>query len=75
MEYACNVGDLGVIPSLGRSPGGGHGSPLGYSCWRIRGTEDPGGQHTACGVAESGVAEQLNTHSDLRAFYIQNVHM
>ena len=31
-ESACNVGDLGSIPGLGRSPGGGHGNPLQYSC-------------------------------------------
>ena len=31
-ESACNVGDLGLIPELGRSPGGGHGNPLQYSC-------------------------------------------
>ena len=30
-ESACNVGDLGSIPGLGRSPGGGHGNPLQYS--------------------------------------------
>ena len=30
-EYACNVGDLGSIPGLGRSPGGRHGNPLQYS--------------------------------------------
>ena len=30
-ESACNVGDLGLIPELGRSPGGGKGSPLQYS--------------------------------------------
>ena len=24
----CSVGDLGLIPELGRSPGGGHGNPL-----------------------------------------------
>ena len=29
---ACNVGDLGLIPGLGRSPRGGHGNPLQYSC-------------------------------------------
>ena len=29
---ACNVGDLGWIPGLGRSPGEGNGSPLHYSC-------------------------------------------
>ena len=43
-ESACSVGDLGSIPGLGRSPGGGHGNPLpiflpGESPW----TEEPGG--------------------------------
>ena len=31
-ESACNVGDLGSIPGLGRFPGGRHGNPLQYSC-------------------------------------------
>ena len=30
-EYACNAGDLGSIPGLGRSPGEGKGHPLQYS--------------------------------------------
>ena len=30
-ESACCAGDLGSIPGLGRSPGGGHGNPLQYS--------------------------------------------
>ena len=30
-ESACNVGDLGLIPGLGRSPGEGEGYPLQYS--------------------------------------------
>ena len=29
---ACSVGDLGLIPGLGRSPGEGNGNPLQYSC-------------------------------------------
>ena len=29
---ACNVGDLGSIPGLGRSPGKGNDNPLQYSC-------------------------------------------
>ena len=29
---ACNVGDLGLIPGLGRSPGEGNGNTLQYSC-------------------------------------------
>ena len=29
---ACNAGDLGSIPGLGRSPGEGNGNALQYSC-------------------------------------------
>ena len=38
-ELVTNVGDIrdvGLIPGLGRPPGGGHGNPLQYSC-----LEDP----------------------------------
>ena len=31
-ESACNAGNLGSIPGLGRSPGEGKGYPLQYSC-------------------------------------------
>ena len=31
-ESTFNAGDPGMIPGLGRSPGGGHGNPLQYSC-------------------------------------------
>ena len=31
-ESVCNVGDPGLIPGLGRSPGEGNGDPLQYSC-------------------------------------------
>ena len=29
---AGDIGDPGLIPGSGRSPGGGHGNPLQYSC-------------------------------------------
>ena len=29
---AGDIRDMGSIPGLGRSPGGGHGNPLQYSC-------------------------------------------
>ena len=32
VKHACNAGDLGSIPGLGRSPREGNGSPLQYSC-------------------------------------------
>ena len=41
-EFICDAEYLGLIPLLGRSPGGGHGNPLQYSGdspW----TEEPGG--------------------------------
>ena len=28
----ANAGDTGSVPGLGRSPGGGNGNPLQYSC-------------------------------------------
>ena len=31
-ESTCSTGNLGSIPGLGRSPGGGHGNQLQYSC-------------------------------------------
>ena len=31
-EFTCNARDPGSIPELGRSPGGGNGYPLQYSC-------------------------------------------
>ena len=31
-ESACNAGDVGLIPGLGRSPGVGNGNPFQYSC-------------------------------------------
>ena len=49
-ESACNAGDLGLIPGLGRSPGEGNGYPLqyspgegnGYPLQKIPWTEEPG---------------------------------
>ena len=51
----ANVGDVGLIPGLGRSPGEGNGNPLQYSAWRIPRTEEPGepdGLYAVHGVTE-----------------------
>ena len=31
-EFACQAGNVGLVPDLGRSPGEGNGNPLQYSC-------------------------------------------
>ena len=41
-ESTCNVGDLGSIPGLGRSPGGRNGNPLQYSSGESPWTEELG---------------------------------
>ena len=49
-ESTCNVGDLGLILGLGRSPGGGHGNPLQYSC-----LENPHGQRSPADYSPQGL--------------------
>ena len=39
---AGDTGDTGWIPGVGRSPGGGHGNPLQYTCLRKSHGEEPG---------------------------------
>ena len=54
-ESACNAGAAGdaiSIPGSGRSPGGGHGNPLQYSC-----LENPHGQRSLLGYSPWGRLE------------------
>ena len=60
-ESACSMEDLGSISRLGRSPGGGHGNPLQYSC-----LENPYGQRSLVncspwGRKELDTTERLST--------------
>ena len=51
-ESACNAGDVGSVPGLGRSPGERNGNPLQYS--RLENSMDTGAwQATVHGVAKS----------------------
>ena len=51
-EPACNAGDLGLLPGLGRCPGEGKGNPLQYSY--LQNPMDRGTwQATVHGVAKS----------------------
>ena len=63
---AGDIREAGLIPGLGRSPGGGHGNPLQYSC-----LENPRGQRSLAGYSpwghkESDTTEQL-THINTRS--------
>ena len=59
MNLPANAGDLrdtGSIPGLGKFPGGGHGSPLQYSC--LENLVDRGAwRATVHGIAESDETE------------------
>ena len=66
-EVACNaedVGNEGLIPGWGRSPGGGNGNLLQYSC--LENSMDRGGwSSTICGVTkDSDTTKQLNTYTN-----------
>ena len=51
--------DLGSIPALGRSPGGGHATHSSILAWRIPWTEEPCGLHSPWGHKESETTEEL----------------
>ena len=61
-EFTCNVGDLGSIPELGRSPGGRHGNLLWYSC-----LENPHGQRNLAGYSPQGYKESDMTEATQHA--------
>ena len=52
---AGDARDVGLIPGLGRSPGGGNGNPLQYSC--LKNSMDRG----AWQAAVHGVHKELST--------------
>ena len=67
-ESACNARDVGSIPGLGGSPGGGDGNLLQYSC-----LENPHGQRSLVGYSpwgrkESDMTEQLSIHTHTHTY-------
>ena len=60
---ACNAGDQGLIPGLGRSPKEGNGNPLQYSC--LENSMDGG----AWWAAVHGVAKSRTRLSDFTFFH------
>ena len=67
--YAGEVRDVGLIPGLGGSPGGGHGNPLQYSC--LGNPMDRGAWwatvHRAA-KSRTRLSEQLNMLSHIQDF-------
>ena len=66
-ESACNVGDLGSVPGLGRSPGEGNSNLLQYSSTPVLLPRKSQGQRSlvVCspwGREESDMTEQLHFH-------------
>ena len=61
---AGDSGDMDSIPGRRRSPGGGHGTPLQYSCLENPWTEETGGlQFTDQKESDSTAAAKHSTHA------------
>ena len=61
---AGDMRDRGPIPGSGRSPGGGHGNPLQYSC-----PESPHGQRSLAGYSPWGHKDSdITKHSIAQHF-------
>ena len=72
-ESACNAGDLGLIPGLGRCPGVGHGNSLQYSCLK-----NPCGQMSFAGYSwwdckELDMTEQLSIAQECMGFHFPHI--
>ena len=64
-QNACQSGDVGSIPGLGRSPAVGNGNQLHYSC--LGNSMDRGAwQTTDHGVAESDMSQQFKNNNNFR---------
>ena len=61
LANAGDVKDVGLIPELGRSPGGGHGNPLQYSC--LKNPMGRGAWRTAIGRVGKGDTTEVTEYA------------
>ena len=62
-DLPANEGDAGLIPGLGRSPGGGNSNPFQYSCLKNR--------QRSLAIWVHGVAKELDTTKHAHACILQ----
>ena len=70
-ESACNVGDSGSMPVLGRSLGGGHGNPLQYSYLENLHWQRSLAGYSPWGCKESDMTEWLSTAQQEKQINLQ----
>ena len=73
-ESACSAGDLGSIPGLGWSPGGGHDNPLQYSYLQNSHGRRSLVGYSPWGLKVSDMTEWLSTHRHTTFTYFHKVY-
>ena len=63
----ADVGNAGLIPGSGRSPGEGNGNPVKYSC--LGNPMDRGGYNTVHGAARGSDTTGLNNNNNIHYCY------
>ena len=73
-ESACNAGDPGSIPGLGRSPGERNGNPLHYSCLEYphgqRCLQSMGSQKSQTPLSDLSTAQNRSVDISLRSGFL-----
>ena len=62
-ESACNAGDLGSIPGLGRSLGKGMATHSSILAWRISWTEEPGRLQSMGSQRVDAIEQLMHTYT------------
>ena len=66
-ESSCNAGNAGSVPGSGRTPGGGNGNPLPYSC-----LDNPMGSGVWRAIVHDLTKSQTQMSMHIQSFYTHN---